>query len=103
MGYDVFNEPQRCAFHESLNKQAASLSAMDKFGVVNLPLLNIPLDHIALDELHLLLRITDVLLRNIIMMVKFDRSSPATNHLQKVINVVTVDFSSVRTLRMASA
>ena len=33
---------------------------------INQPLLNIPLDHIVLDELHLLLRITDVILDNII-------------------------------------
>ena len=33
---------------------------------INQPLLNIPLDHIVIDELHLLLRITDVLLENII-------------------------------------
>ena len=30
------------------------------------PLMNIPLDHIILDELHLLLRLTDVLLTNLI-------------------------------------
>lgn len=32
----------------------------------NMPLLDVPLDHIVLDELHLLLRITDTLLSNII-------------------------------------
>lgn len=33
---------------------------------IHKPLLKIPLDHIVADELHLLLRITDVLLRNVI-------------------------------------
>ena len=33
---------------------------------VNPPRLNIPLDHVILDELHLLLRVTDVLTRNIL-------------------------------------
>ena len=31
------------------------------------PLVNIPLDHIVLDELHLLVRIMDVLIRNLIL------------------------------------
>ena len=37
-----------------------------EFCCINPPLLNIPLDHIVLDELHLLLRITDVLMDNLI-------------------------------------
>lgn len=37
-----------------------------EFCCINQPLLNIPLHHIVLDELHLLLRITDVLLANLI-------------------------------------
>ena len=37
-----------------------------KFCCFEAPLLDIPLDHIILDELHLLLRFTDVLLSNII-------------------------------------
>ena len=36
-------------------------------GCVLPPLVNIPLDHIVLDELHLLLRIMDVLIRNLIL------------------------------------
>ena len=38
-------------------------------GCVRKPLFDIPLDHIILDELHLLLRIGDVLLRNLILQV----------------------------------
>ena len=38
----------------------------NEFGCVRQPLLNIPLDHVIPDELHLLLRITDVLLTNLL-------------------------------------
>lgn len=37
-----------------------------EFSCINQPLLNIPIHHIVLDELHLLLRITDVLVGNLI-------------------------------------
>ena len=36
-------------------------------GCVLPPLVNIPLDHIVMDELHMLLRIMDVLIRNLIL------------------------------------
>ena len=73
----------------SLNRHATLHTATKKIGVKNPPLLNIELDHVLLDELHLLLRITDVLLRNIIMMmVKFDRNGPSTNHLQSLVKAV---------------
>ena len=74
---------------QSLNRHATLHAATEKFGVKNPPLLNIALDHVLLDELHLLLCITDVLLRNIIMMmVKFDRNGPSTNHLQSLVKAV---------------
>ena len=38
----------------------------DNFGCVNEPLINIPLTNVIPDELHLLLRITDKLLQNVI-------------------------------------
>ena len=37
-----------------------------EYGCAEAPLLDVPLDHIVLDELYLLLRITDVLLSNLI-------------------------------------
>lgn len=43
-----------------------SLVQSRKFGFVETPLIRIPFDPIVLDELHLLLRITDVLLANLI-------------------------------------
>lgn len=36
------------------------------YGCINPPLLNIDLDHVVIDELHLMMRICDVLLRNLI-------------------------------------
>ena len=36
-------------------------------GCVLPPLINVPLDHVVLDELHLLLRIMDILIRNLIL------------------------------------
>lgn len=47
-------------------KQFASKSNGKNYCCVNQPLLNIPLDHIILDELHFILRVTDVLISNLI-------------------------------------
>ena len=44
-------------------------SCTKHLGCVRQPLFDIPLDRIVLDELHLLLRIGDVLLRNLILQV----------------------------------
>lgn len=61
------------------------------------PLINVPLDHIILDELHLLLRITDVLLSNLIEdAMELDdkednikkRGEPKGIHLQKLVNTI---------------
>ena len=51
---------------ETLRTAAASTgrSGRSRMGSLHPPLLNIPLDRVVLDELHLLLRIFDVLLRN---------------------------------------
>ena len=69
------------------------------------PLLNIPLHHIVLDELHLLLRVTDVLMSNLIEdAMEWDdkedflrkRGEPKGNHLRnltQVINSCGVTFS----------
>ena len=47
-------------------KEFASKSKGENYCCVHDPLLNIPLDHIMLDELHLLLRISDILIDNIV-------------------------------------
>ncbi|KAK3082818.1 hypothetical protein FSP39_006271 [Pinctada imbricata] len=48
---------------EEMKRMSQSKS---KFGCVRPPLLDIDLDHVVIDELHLMMRITDVLLRNLI-------------------------------------
>ena len=69
------------------------------FCCVNPPLLNIPLDHIILDELHLLLRVTDVLTRNVLdEMIEWDDeeshkkkvAKPASigQHLKKAVDAI---------------
>ncbi len=55
--------------HEERTQESMHLcynNPADKKGCVNPPLLNISIDKIIVDELHLMLRITDVLLRNLI-------------------------------------
>ena len=57
------SEPLRRTLEEI--KDFACKSKGENYCCVNEPLLNIPLDHISLDELHLMLRITDILIGNI--------------------------------------
>ena len=62
----------------------------EKIGVVNLPLLNNPLHHLVLTAYH------RCVAHNIIMMmVKFDCSGPATNHLQNLIDAVGINLFTV--------
>ena len=62
-----------------------------------LPILEIPLDHVIIDELHLFLRIFDVLLRNLIYMaLKEDQDHGSNNDitaLKKAIAECGVTFS----------
>ena len=69
------------------------------FSCINPPLLNIPLDHIILDELHLLLRVTDVLTRNLLdEMIEWDVEEAHKNkvsnpkaigqHLQEAVQTI---------------
>ena len=69
------------------------------FSCFNPPLLNIPLDHIILDELHLLLRVTDVLTRNLLdEMIEWDVEEAHKNkvsnpkaigqHLQEAVQTI---------------
>ena len=70
------------AGHVSISKE--------KIGVVNLPLLNNPLHHLVLTAYH------RCVAHNIIMMmVKFDCSGPATNHLQNLIDAVGINLFTV--------
>ena len=74
-----------------------SFVASHKFGFVETPLIKIPFDHIILDELHLLLRITDVLLANLIEdAMEWDDKSDFLNkkgetkgiHLHKLVETI---------------
>lgn len=62
---DFYNSPPLARTLDEI-KQMAPMKSGQNFGCVHQPLLNVPLDHIILDELHLLLRITDILLENVI-------------------------------------
>ena len=57
-------------------------------GSVNCPLTAIPVDHMMIDELHLFLRIFDVMLRNLIKM-----SEPHTQQLVAYIRSCGVSFN----------
>ena len=57
-------DPMRRTLEEI--KQFASKSKGENLCCVHRPLIDIPLDHIILDELHLKLRVTDVLINNLI-------------------------------------
>lgn len=83
-------------------KEFASKSKGENYCCVHDPLLNIPLDHIILDELHLLLRISDILIDNIVQdaMQWDDKETWITGkkkvHLDKLIQAINscgVSFS----------
>ena len=61
--FSHYNEAPQWRNLEEIKKMCHS---KDKFGCVNEPLINIPLTNVIPDELHLLLRITDKLLQNVI-------------------------------------
>lgn len=82
---DKFYEscPQKRALEE-LKKCCQLKRSKRNFCCINPPLLNIPLNHVILDELHLFLRITDVLTRNVRdEMIEWDDEE---SHKRKVAN-----------------
>ena len=60
---DTYIKHPLCLTLEDLHKYAAT----KEYSCVEIPLLNVLLDHIVIDELHLLLRFTDVLLSNLLI------------------------------------
>ncbi len=63
----------------------SSRPAKERCGVIRSPLLNIKLHHVVVDELHLLLRVSDVLIRNLILqMVIQERRSAADRHHKNI-------------------
>ena len=88
---------------EGLNSTLPATAAQRK-GKVNEPLLHIPLKNVVPDELHLMLRITDVLIRNLInAAMQYDSVNsrrisdvlkrPMINNLLKAINTCGVSFT----------
>ncbi len=86
-------------------EELTSTYTKNEYNAVRKPLLKIPLDHVVIDELHLLLRVTDVLLRNIVdectqwdgvediaKMVKDPSRNKHINDLVKSINDCGVTF-----------
>ena len=66
MSYDLnhYNSPNLRRTLKEMNELAGKKTK--NFCSLNIPLLNIDLDHVILDELHLLLRIMDVLIQNLV-------------------------------------
>lgn len=99
--HDTYNKPPMSLTLDDIKKY----SETGEYCCVESPLLNVPLDHIILDELHLLLRFTDVLLSNLIEdAMELDdkddfckkRGEPKGIHLRKLtqlINSCGVTFS----------
>ena len=82
---------------QSLAQAAKKTTAKAKMGSLFKPLLDIPLHQTVIDELHLFLRIFDVLLRNLIYMtLKIDQEHSSNTHtaaLKKAIAECGVSFS----------
>ncbi len=57
----------------SLQSMKECLKGKDHYGCQKTPLINIDPSHIILDELHLMLRVTDILIRNLVWaMIELD-------------------------------
>ena len=72
-----------------------SKKSKDNYGCCREPLLNIELDHVVVDELHLLLRITDVLTANLITEVtdwdieaNLEEKQSKDAHLNKLVSCI---------------
>ena len=64
---DKYNNPEKLGRTIEEIKTIVSSSKKPNYGCVNAPLIDIPLGHVIPDELHLLLRITDILIQNLIL------------------------------------
>jgi len=61
-----YTETKRMARTISEIKHTVSSGIKPNYGCINMPLVDIELDHVIPDELHMLLRVTDVLIQNLI-------------------------------------
>ena len=84
-----------CRTQESIAKcvSAPASKTEQRLGVKRKPLILIPLDHVVIDELHLFLRISDVLLRNLIQQaVEIDmQQTRSTDQLKGPTLAIVVD------------
>ena len=73
-------------------KESATLPLSKRLGCKHQPLLNLELDHVVVDILHLMLRIVDILIRNLIAkMAEMDRATRVAGnreHLNRFISAV---------------
>ncbi|KAJ7384006.1 hypothetical protein OS493_024017 [Desmophyllum pertusum] len=75
---DHYNTPPLVRTQEEMTKMSQKKGTQDKYSCENEPLLKIELDHVVLDELHLLLRIMDVLINNLVReAVEWDKKQNA--------------------------
>lgn len=79
---------RNCTFRHRHGFASKGRTAAVHKGSVHRPLTTIPLDHIMIDELHLLLRVFDILLRNVITI-----SEPHTQQLVACIRSCGVSFN----------
>ena len=91
--FNDFNSPSLARTLQEVKEM--SKKSRDNYGCCKEPLLNIELDHIVVDELHLLLRITDVLTANLITEVtewdiqaNLENKQNKDTHLNKVVSCI---------------
>ena len=74
LNLDHYNTPPLLRALEKMTKMAQNKGKQEKYSFEHEPLLNIDLDHVVLDELHLLSRIMDVLINNLVIeVVEWDK------------------------------
>ena len=91
--FNYFNSPLLARTLQDIKEMSKQSS--DNYGCYREPLLNIKLDHIVVDELHLLLRITDILTANLITeVIEWDMEENTENsqnkytHLNKLVSCI---------------
>ena len=73
---------KRARTYQGLVNAGSKKTTKGILGSLSYPLLTIPLDHVVIDELHLFLRIFDILLRNIVYMaLKSDEEQGVVTNL----------------------
>ena len=82
---DQYRNPEKLGRTIEQIKTTVSSSTTPNYGCIRTPLIDIPLDHVIPDELHLMLRVTDILIQNLI--------NAATSH---DLNINNIPQSKVR-------